>query len=743
MDCLRLGEVEPVFGQTGRVVLDITARTAHDGALKWTRAPSTPRAARSILATFPSTCALPSVRALEFEARASAPRSAEEAEQCEEQTAGHRGRVLRRPPHPRAATRGALRRGWRRGERPRAPPAPADAERRPPRPSTVRTSRGTYGAGHDARTTARNTPVGRSGWPRTLPRTLPRLGGAAASTTGARRSWPPMQAARSPCTARWPKRRRSSALDGIALDIKTLRSTAYRYAARARAAQHKRGVRSADAPHVTGKRVVVSLDGGRVRVRRKKRGPQDEEGAQPHSIPTGRNRSSSSCTQLSDAGQAAPLERDPTHPLAQPHAGLLKRARVDEVITALRELCRRAHRRQDPHAPQLLPEEPASFRLHHNASGLGLPRGSGAVEMAAHPSRHQSRASRCASIYWLPESVDAILLLRSFYKSGRWNCLQRMAMTLVGVSASTGKSGMRPTRSSTGSSVDITANWRGTPLTTYETIVDRIGNVRTATGLRVRAELDCSGNIPTSATTSCDALDCWSAMSFTEEWKLQTVTPIKSEDFISITGRLGHRSPPDFFQLTVRPPERHPRASAVCSALALLGSFRAMEFLDGLGEGASLKAGGATVRIFTSFAAVASAFGTWTHALASYSVRMCRSTSRRERMSGVARSSLQKSCRSSTVISPAAAGGADGSVRSSIVLRPRCSFRQRSGHAVTRASRISLRVRKVQPCLPAHNVLLATRHCPNSPRGVDGAVTERERRRSRIGGGRAAETAAT
>ena len=58
---VRLGEVEPVFGQTGRVVLDITARTAHDGALKWTRAPSTPRAARSpVFATFPSTCALPS-----------------------------------------------------------------------------------------------------------------------------------------------------------------------------------------------------------------------------------------------------------------------------------------------------------------------------------------------------------------------------------------------------------------------------------------------------------------------------------------------------------------------------------------------------------------------------------------------------------------------------------------------------------------------------------------------------------
>ena len=36
----------------------------------------------------------------------------------------------------------------------------------------------------------------------------------------------------------------------------------------------------------------------------------------------------------------------------------------------------------------------------------------------------------------------------------------------------------------------IIANWRGTPLTTYETIVDRIGNTQTATGARVGAKLD-------------------------------------------------------------------------------------------------------------------------------------------------------------------------------------------------------------------------------------------------------------
>ena len=64
--------------------------------------------------------------------------------------------------------------------------------------------------------------------------------------------------------------------EGIALDIKTLRSTAYRYAARARAAQQSAACGLLD--RVTGKRVVVSLDGGRVGVRRKKRGPKTKKG---------------------------------------------------------------------------------------------------------------------------------------------------------------------------------------------------------------------------------------------------------------------------------------------------------------------------------------------------------------------------------------------------------------------------------------------------------------------------------
>ena len=73
----------------------------------------------------------------------------------------------------------------------------------------------------------------------------------------------------------------------------------------------------------------------------------------------------------------------------------------------------------------------------------------------------------------------------------------------------------------------ITANWRGTPLTTYETIVDRIGNVRTATGLRVRAELD-AGEYPTGVTVPKEQMDAL-ALVRGVSWgmELQAATPMK------------------------------------------------------------------------------------------------------------------------------------------------------------------------------------------------------------------------
>ena len=63
---------------------------------------------------------------------------------------------------------------------------------------------------------------------------------------------------------------------GVALDIKTLRLIAYRYAARARVAQQMESTELDDT--VAGRRVVISTDGGRIRLRETKRGPKTKKG---------------------------------------------------------------------------------------------------------------------------------------------------------------------------------------------------------------------------------------------------------------------------------------------------------------------------------------------------------------------------------------------------------------------------------------------------------------------------------
>ena len=449
-------------------------------------------------------------RALEFEARAPAPRSAEEAEQCEEQLraiADEFFGALLTPVLQRAVRSAAV-----------GDAASALVRHLPRRMRSdgletvnVRTSRGTtvpvttpyYREKHARRAKRR---------PGLYPDSTPPWW-CWASTTGARRSWPRMQAAPVAMLSSLAEAQAQLRSEGIALDIKTLRSTAYRYAARARAAQQSAACGLLD--RVTGKRVVVSLDGGRVRVRRKKRGPKTKKGRNrfhtdwkepkllilyvvgddgrpsqtwaPIIDGTLRGPEAVFALLLSYARQIglnaadkvlfiadgapwiwrrlqrliAALGLSPTQVLGLIdfyHAakqlsdavklrrwsatqrtrwlnrtrGLLKRARVDEVITALRELCRgRTAGKIRTHLNYFLKNR---HRFAYTTMvGLGLPRGSGAVESAIR--RVINLRIKGASIYWLPESVDAILLLRSFYKSGRWNCLQRMAMTPVGVSA--------------------------------------------------------------------------------------------------------------------------------------------------------------------------------------------------------------------------------------------------------------------------------------------------------------------
>ena len=444
-------------------------------------------------------------RALEFEARAPAPRSAEEAEQCEEQLraiADEFFGALLTPVLQRAVRSAAV-----------GDAASALVRHLPRRMRSdgletvnVRTSRGT--------TVPVTTPYYREKHARRAKR-RPGLYPALVVLGIYDRCTPKLASDASRAVAMLSSLAEAQAQlrsDGIALDIKTLRSTAYRYAARARAAQRSAACGLLD--RVTGKRVVVSLDGGRVRVRRKKRGPKTKKGRNrfhtdwkepkllilyvvgddgrpsqtwaPIIDGTLRGPEAVFALLLSYARQIglnaadkvlfiadgapwiwrrlqrliAALGLSPTQVLGLIdfyHAakqlsdavklrrwsatqrtrwlnrtrGLLKRARVDEVITALRELCRgRTAGKIRTHLNYFLKNR---HRFAYTTMvGLGLPRGSGAVESAIR--RVLNLRIKGASIYWLPESVDAILLLRSFYKSGRWNCLQRMAMTPVGVS---------------------------------------------------------------------------------------------------------------------------------------------------------------------------------------------------------------------------------------------------------------------------------------------------------------------
>ncbi len=63
---------------------------------------------------------------------------------------------------------------------------------------------------------------------------------------------------------------------GVALDTKTVRLIAYRYATRARLAQQIE--RTVFEDTVAGRRVVISSAGGRLRRRETKRGPKTKKG---------------------------------------------------------------------------------------------------------------------------------------------------------------------------------------------------------------------------------------------------------------------------------------------------------------------------------------------------------------------------------------------------------------------------------------------------------------------------------
>jgi len=293
---------------------------------------------------------------------------------------------------------------------------------------------------------------------------------------------------------------------GVSLDVKTLRLIAYRYAARARVAQQIESAALDDT--VSGRRVVISTDGGRIRLRETKRGPKTKKGRRRYTgawrepkvliiyVVDAEGKREASFTPMIDATlkgpdavfallrtylqqlgitqadqvlfiadgapwiwkrvpllvQALGLAAEQVHELldfyhAAEHLGkvaalrkdwsakarsrwrnqqrrCLLRGEIERVIAAVRDLCRgRNSKSIRTHRDYLIKNQ--SRMAYAKLTAMKMPIGSGAIESSVR--RVVNLRLKGASIFWCRASAEAILLLRSYYKAGRWNLLKRMA----------------------------------------------------------------------------------------------------------------------------------------------------------------------------------------------------------------------------------------------------------------------------------------------------------------------------
>jgi hypothetical protein len=292
---------------------------------------------------------------------------------------------------------------------------------------------------------------------------------------------------------------------GVNLDIKTLRLIAYRYAARARTAQQIESTPFDDT--VSGRRVVISTDGGRIRLRETKRGPKTKKGRRRYTgawrapkvliiyVVDAEGKREASFAPIMDGTLKGPeavfalllsylprlgitqadqvlfiadgapwiwkrvpllvqtlgLAVEQVHEVldfyhAAEHLGkvsalrkdwstkgrsrwrnqqrrLLLRGEVEQVIAAVRDICRgRNSKAIRTHRDSFIKNQ--SRMAYAKLMAMKLPIGSGAIESTVR--RVVNLRLKGASIFWCRASAEAILLLRSYYKAGRWNLLKRM-----------------------------------------------------------------------------------------------------------------------------------------------------------------------------------------------------------------------------------------------------------------------------------------------------------------------------
>ncbi len=295
---------------------------------------------------------------------------------------------------------------------------------------------------------------------------------------------------------------------GIVLDVKVIRKIAYRYAERSRIMQQAGHIPISDEDKLQGKKVVVSMDGGRTRLRENKRGPKtkkdrtrykaswrepklfivyvvNEDGKLEKSfspfidgcikgpdaifkmlkaylsslsiqdadrilfIADGArwiwNRISGLVKQLGlnlaqvhelidfyhaveHLGKVAALRKkwstkERKSWIAKQRRRFLK-GESDLVVKAVQDICRGRNGKAIATERDYFIRN-AKRLAYPEAKALNLPIGSGAVESAIRRVINLRLKGPC--IFWYKTNAEKILLLRSYYKSGRWSCLKKMA----------------------------------------------------------------------------------------------------------------------------------------------------------------------------------------------------------------------------------------------------------------------------------------------------------------------------
>ncbi len=295
---------------------------------------------------------------------------------------------------------------------------------------------------------------------------------------------------------------------GIELGVKVIRKLAYRYAARARVVQQSEEFCLEEVLPSKGRRIVVSCDGGKTRLRENKRGPKtkqkrtrykgawrepklliiyvlDEQGKAQRSfapvIDGSLNgpdavfgliqsylrplalRAEDQLLFVADGAlwiwnrvpglvKALGLDPQQVHELVdfyhavehlakvaslrknwpakqrkawvKKHRRLLLKGHVSQVIEAVNELCRGRNSKAIGTEREYFVKN--QYRMGYaRLKANNWPIGSGAVESAIR--RVINLRLKGAGIFWYRENAEAMLMLRAYYKAGRWNLLKSMA----------------------------------------------------------------------------------------------------------------------------------------------------------------------------------------------------------------------------------------------------------------------------------------------------------------------------